>query len=123
MTNDSLKHLDDRHRKFVEDRNWQKHQSPKNLTMALTVEVGELVEHFMWLSREESWKLEGKRKEAVAEELADCLIYLTRISGELGIDLVAAAHEKCERNERKYPVEEFQDDYKRPHEYKDKDKY
>jgi len=120
---DSLKQLDARHLKFVEDRNWQKHQSPKNLVMALTAEVGELVEHFQWLSREESWTVDGKKKEAVAEELADVLIYLTRISGELDIDLVAAAHEKCERNEHKYPVEEFQDGYKRPHEYKDKDKY
>lgn len=120
---DSLKDLDARHKRFVDERNWQKHQSPKNLTMALTVEVGELVEHFQWLTVEESWKVSGKKKEAVAEELADCLIYLTRISGELGIDLVAAAHEKCERNERKYPAEEFQEDYRRPHEYKDKDKY
>lgn len=120
---DSLKELDERHYKFVTDRNWQKHQSPKNLVMALTAEVGELVEHFQWLTTEESWKVDGKKKEAVAEELADVLIYLTRISGELDIDLVAAAHEKCERNERKYPVEEFKDGYKRPHDYKDKDKY
>jgi len=120
---DSLKQLDERHRKFVEERHWQKHQSPKNLAMALTAEVGELIEHFQWLTVEESWKVNGKKKEAVAEELADVLIYLTRMSAELGIDLVAAAHEKCERNERKYPAEEFQDGDRRPHEYKDKDKY
>lgn len=120
---DSLKALDERHRQFVEDRNWQKHQSPKNLVMALTAEVGELVEHFQWLTVEESWKVKGKKKQAVAEELADVLIYLTRISAELDIDLVAAAHEKCESNERKYPVEEFQGNSRRPHEYKDKDKY
>lgn len=119
---DSLKALDDRHRAFVEDRNWQKHQSPKNLVMALTGEVGELNELFMWLTVEESWKVEGDKKQAVAEELADILIYLTRIAGELDIDLVAAAHEKCEINERKYPVEEFKDGYKRPHEYKDEQK-
>ncbi len=116
---DSLKELDARHKKFVAERNWQKHQSPKNLVMALTGEVGELVEHFQWLSREESWQVSGGKKEAVAEELADCLIYLTRIAGELGIDLVAAAHKKCESNEGKYPVEEFQDGDRRPHEYKD----
>ena len=120
---DSLKQLDERHRLFVAARHWQKHQSPKNLAMALTAEVGELVEHFQWLTVEESWKLEGAKKHAVAEELADVLIYLTRMSSELGIDLVAAAHEKCERNEHKYPVEEFQDADRRPHEYKDRDKY
>lgn len=120
---DSLKELDERHFRFVADRNWQKHQSPKNLAMALTAEVGELVEHFQWITPEESRAVDGKRKEAVAEEMADCLIYLTRMAGELGIDLVAAAHEKCERNERKYPVDEFKGNYRRPHEYKDKDKY
>jgi len=123
MTQDSLKELNDRHRRFVEERNWQKHQSPKNLLMALTAEVGELVEHFQWLSREESWNITGKKKEAVAEEMADVLIYLVRTADELDIDLVAAAHEKCERNEHKYPAEEFTDGYRRPHEYKDRDKY
>lgn len=116
---DSLKQLNARHRQFVEERNWQKHQSPKNLVMALTGEVGELNELFQWLTVEESRRVEGEHKQAVAEELADILIYLTRIADELDIDLVAAAHEKCERNDRKYPAEEFQDGYRRPHEYKD----
>jgi len=119
---DSLKELNEKHRCFVEDRNWQKHQSPKNLVMALTAEVGELVEHFQWLTVEESWKLEGEKKQEVSEELADVLIYLTRIADELDIDLVAAAHEKCEINDRKYPKEAFQGNDKRPHEYKDQRK-
>ncbi|MCJ2166262.1 MULTISPECIES: nucleotide pyrophosphohydrolase [unclassified Pseudodesulfovibrio] len=115
---DSLKKLNARHRRFVEERHWQKHQSPKNLVMALTGEVGELNELFMWLTVEESWTVDGEKKQAVAEELADVLIYLTRIADELGIDLVAAAHEKCDLNERKYPKEAFQGDELRPHEYK-----
>ena len=117
---DSLEELNEKHRRFVTERNWQKHQSPKNLIMALMGEVGELAEHFQWLTVEESRTLEGGRKQAVGEELADILIYLTRIADELGIDLVAAAHEKCEMNERKYPREEFQGAYKRPHEYKER---
>lgn len=117
---DSLKELNDKHRTFVEDRNWQKHQSPKNLVLALMGEVGELAEHFQWLSQEESWNLAAGKKQAVGEELADVLIYLTRIADELDIDLVAAAHEKCEANNRKYPVEVFKGEYKRPHEYKEK---
>ncbi len=117
---DSLKELNKKHRRFVEERNWQKHQSPKNLVLALVGEVGELAEHFQWLSQEESWNLGDGKKQAVGEELADVLIYLTRIADELGIDLVAAAHEKCEANDRKYPVKEFRGEYKRPHEYKEK---
>lgn len=115
---DSLEQLNKRHRRFVEARHWQKHQTPKNLVMALTAEVGELNELFMWLTPEESRALEGEDKQAVAEELADVLIYLTRIADELGIDLVAAAHEKCDLNDRKYPAEAFQGDPLRPHEYK-----
>jgi len=113
---DSLKELNQKHRRFIEERNWQRHQSPKNLVLALTGEVGELAEHFQWISQEESWKLEGDKKHAVGEELADILIYLTRISDELGIDLVAAAHAKCDKNDSKYPVGKFQGKYKRPHE-------
>lgn len=119
---DSLNQLNERHRKFVKDRHWERHQSPKNLVMALTGEVGELNELFMWLTTEESWKLGGDKKQAVAEELADVLIYLTRIADEMNIDLVAAAHEKCDVNEYKYPVEAFQDNGKRPHEYKNENK-
>ena len=116
---DSLKQLNERHRQFVIDRNWQKHQTPKNLAMALTGEVGELVELFQWLTPEESREVSGERKQAVAEEMADVLIYLVRLADEMDIDLVAAAHEKCEINERKYPAEAFQGNGMRPHEYKE----
>ncbi|QGY39070.1 nucleotide pyrophosphohydrolase [Pseudodesulfovibrio cashew] len=116
---DSLKELTKRHRVFVEERNWQQHQSPKNLIMALTGEVGELTELFQWLTPEESWKVEGERRQAVAEEMSDVLLYLVRIADELDIDLVAAAHEKCEKNDRNYPREEFLDGKRRPHEYKE----
>ena len=117
---DSLKELNERHRRFVEERHWQKHQSPKNLVMALTGEVGELNELFMWLTVEESRAVSGDARQAVAEELADVLIYLTRIADEMGIDLVAAAHAKCDKNDRKYPKEAFRDGYRRPHEYKER---
>jgi NTP pyrophosphatase (non-canonical NTP hydrolase) len=116
---DSLEELNERHRRFVEDRNWQKHQSPKNLVMALTAEVGELVELFQWLTPKESREVSGGRRQAVAEEMADVLIYLVRLADETGIDLVAAAHEKCEINERKYPAEAFREKDMRPHEYKE----
>ncbi|WP_272699193.1 nucleotide pyrophosphohydrolase [Desulfovibrio sp. Fe33] len=117
--NDSLDALNERHRRFVEERNWQKHQTPKNLVMALTGEVGELNELFQWLTPEESRAMDDGHKKAVAEEMADVLIYLVRLADEMGIDLVAAAHEKCETNERKYPAEAFRDGRMRPHEYKE----
>lgn len=111
---DSLDELTERMRRFVAERDWQRHQTPKNLVMALTAEVGELVEHFQWLGEAESREIGGEKKQAVAMEMADVLIYLTRLADELGIDLVAAAHEKCERNDRKYPKEAFRGVYRRP---------
>jgi NTP pyrophosphatase (non-canonical NTP hydrolase) len=120
MTSDSLDQLNRKHRRFVEERHWQQHQSPKNLVMALTGEVGELVEHFQWLTVEQSRQLDDAKKQAVAMEMADVLIYLVRMADELHIDLVAAAHEKCDVNQRKYPKEAFQDAPRRPDEYKER---
>ncbi|MUM77089.1 nucleotide pyrophosphohydrolase [Pseudodesulfovibrio sp. F-1] len=114
---DSLNDLKEKMRRFVVERDWQRHQSPKNLVMALTGEVGELVEHFQWMAEDESREIDGERKRAVAREMADVLIYLTRIADELGIDLVAAAHEKCDDNDRKYPKDKFRGEYRRPDQY------
>ncbi|MFH1913535.1 MAG: nucleotide pyrophosphohydrolase [Pseudomonadota bacterium] len=119
---DSLDRLQERMRRFVEERDWQRHQSPKNLVMALTAEVGELVEHFQWMGEAESRELGGDKKQAVAMEMADVLIYLTRMADELGIDLVAAAHEKCDENDRKYPRDAFRGAYRRPDQDKDKER-
>ncbi|MDD3311043.1 nucleotide pyrophosphohydrolase [Pseudodesulfovibrio sp.] len=117
---DSLNDLNDRHRRFVEERHWQKHQTPKNLVMALTAEVGELNELFMWLTPDESRSPDAAHRQAMGEEMADVLIYLVRLADELGIDLVAAAHAKCDKNDGKYPKEAFQDEPLRPHEYKER---
>jgi dCTP diphosphatase len=91
-------------RRFVQDRNWQTFQTPKNLAMAMIVEASELVEHFQWLTPEQSRSLDPAARQEVADELADVLIYLVRIADELDMDLASAALEKLEKNERKYPV-------------------
>ena len=67
-------------KKFSGDRDWDKYHSPKNLAMALSVEVSELVEIFQWLDGEESKKLDNKTINLVKEEVADILIYLLRFS-------------------------------------------
>ena len=92
-------------RRFAEEREWDQFHSPKNLSMALSVEVAELVEHFQWLSQEESRNIAGEKREEVAEEIGDVLIYLARLSDTLGIDPVASALRKIEKNRGKYPVE------------------
>ena len=93
-------------RKFAEERDWEQFHSPKNLSMALTVEAGELMEHMQWLTEEESRNLPTEKKQKVEEEIGDVLIYLLRLADKLGIDPLEAAHKKLKKNALKYPVEE-----------------
>ncbi len=102
---DTLNELSRDLRHFAEERDWEQFHAPKNLVMALAVEAAELMEHFQWLTADESDRLPPTRLAAVREELADVLIYLVRIADRLGVDLVAAAREKMAVNARKYPVE------------------
>jgi len=92
-------------RQFAEERDWDQFHSPKNLSMALSAEVAEIVEHFQWLTEEQSNNLTQNKLEEVDTELADTLIYLIRLADKLDIDLLAAAQSKIELNEKKYPVE------------------
>jgi NTP pyrophosphatase (non-canonical NTP hydrolase) len=94
-------------RAFADARDWAQFHSPKNLAMALTGEVGELVEIFQWLTEDESRRAgaDPGRAEQVRHELADVLIYLVRLSDVLGVDLDVAVREKLALNARKYPVE------------------
>jgi len=90
---------------FSAERDWDQFHSPKNLVMALAAEVGELLEHFQWLSEQESAQLSDEACEAVALELADVQVYLVRLADRLGIDLVEAAHRKITLNADKYPAD------------------
>ena len=100
-----LQELQDYLRTFSSDRDWQQFQSPKNLVMALSVEVAELMEHFQWLTEEESRQLSPEQQQAVADEIADVQMYLVRLADELGVDILAATAAKRLNNEKKYPVE------------------
>ena len=99
---DRLETLTDAVIDFAERRNWRQHHAPKNLVMALSVEVGELMEHFMWLDARHGLPppLRGK----VRAELGDVMIYLCNLAATLDIDLVEAARDKLADAERRYPV-------------------
>jgi len=88
---------------FADERDWDRFHSPKNLAMALSVEVAELLEHFLWLTGEQSSSLPSDRLAQVGEEIGDVLIYLVRLSDKLGIDPLAAAMAKLEMSKQKYP--------------------
>ncbi len=98
-------------------RDWEQLHSPKSLSMALAGEAGELLEHFQWLSEEQSRQLTGNKKEAVALEMADILIYLLGLAEHLDIDLLDAAYRKMTINEQRYPAQKVKGDARRAEEY------
>ena len=91
---------------FSKARDWDQFHAPKNLAMALASEVGELMEHFLWLDIAESRHLceDADKRAQVAEELADVLIYALRFADVTGLDATKAILAKMERNEERYPV-------------------
>ena len=109
MTNTAIDSLDTlrlRIREFACARAWERYHTPKNLVMALSVEASELLEPFQWLTAEQSHQLNAEQHEAVRQEIADVLIYLTRLADILEIDLLEAAADKLAINARKYPVDQ-----------------
>jgi dCTP diphosphatase len=92
-------------KRFVEERDWERFHSPKNLAIALSVEVSEVVEHFQWLTQEQSRNLPPEKVGEVAQEIGDVMIYLVELSDLLGVDPIEAATEKVATNSRKYPAD------------------
>jgi len=100
-----LEELKEKVRAFTVERDWERFHSPKNLAMALSVEASELLELFQWLTEEQSMALDDAGKRRVAEEMADVLWFLVRLSDRLGIDLLEAAEAKLAQNAAKYPAD------------------
>lgn len=114
---DSLEQLRTQLSEFAASRDWEQFHSPKNLSMALIAEAAELVEHFQWLSEAQSRALPTEKLAEVRLELADILIFLIRTADQLDIDLIAAANDKIEINEARYPVEKVKGKALRAKEY------
>ena len=104
-------------RAFADERDWNQFHTPKNLAMALMVEAAELLEHFQWLTPDQSLNLPEKSLAEVKEELADVLLYLIRIADKLGVDLHEAALLKMEKNALKYPADIVRGSSKKYNEY------
>jgi NTP pyrophosphatase (non-canonical NTP hydrolase) len=117
MANTDLNKLTKQLRKFAADRDWDQFHSPKNLSMALSVEASELLEHFQWLTEEQSYKLPNDKQKEVEAEIADVFIYLLRLSDKLGIDILDAAQNKIKQNAIKYPASKVRGSSKKYTEY------
>lgn len=105
LSADSLEGLRHRLQSFVQEREWEQFHSPKNLAMAMIVEAAELVEHFQWMTEQESLNISVEKRDEVAQEIADTFLYLLRMADVLGIDLIATTNAKMDINAKKYPVE------------------
>ncbi len=114
---DTLTQLRDLTRAFAAERDWQQFHTPKNLAMALSVEVAELAEHFQWLPTGAPEELDERKREGIRHELADVLLYLVQLADRTGVDLRAAALEKLELNAEKYPAAQVRGDARKYDEY------
>jgi NTP pyrophosphatase (non-canonical NTP hydrolase) len=92
---------------FARERDWEQFHAPKNLSMALAAEAGELMEHFLWATPEESRAVaaDPARKAKIAEELADIVIYALEFANATGIDVASSIEAKIAANAAKYPVD------------------
>ncbi len=92
---------------FVRERDWEQFHAPKNLSMALSAEAAELMEHFLWATPEESRSVASNpaKRAKIAEELADVVIYALEFANATGLDIAASIESKIAANARKYPVE------------------
>ncbi|RMF04559.1 MAG: nucleotide pyrophosphohydrolase [Chloroflexi bacterium] len=95
---------------FRDERNWRQFHSPKNLSMSIAIEAAELMEHFQWLTVEEAANLpqrDSQMRQAIAEELADVLVYCISLADVLELDIPAIIANKMAKNNRKYPADEY----------------
>ena len=113
----SLEQLKIRLREFAKERDWDQFHTPKNLSMALAGEAGELLEHFQWLTEKESMNLSDEKLDAVAQELADVQVYLVRLADKLGVGLADAVEKKMLINAEKYPADQVRGSAKKYDEY------
>lgn len=92
---------------FARERDWEQFHSPKNLSMALAAEAGELMEHFLWTESRDSAATvsDAKKREKIEDELADVVIYALEFANVTGIDVAKAIEAKLAKNAAKYPVE------------------
>ncbi|RYI06264.1 MAG: nucleotide pyrophosphohydrolase [Acetobacteraceae bacterium] len=91
-------------RQFAQERDWGQFHTPKNLAASLSIEAAEVLEHFQWLTDEQSRQLSADQREAVGHEIADVLLYLLQLSDKLGINPLEAARKKMVINATNYPA-------------------
>jgi dCTP diphosphatase len=103
--NDSLAHLTTRILAFRDARDWKPFHSPKEMAVAIAAEAGELLQHFVWQSPEQSVQRVEERRSEIADEMADVAILLFEMADLTGVHLGEAIAAKLQRNEHRYPAD------------------
>ncbi len=101
----TIQDLKDQFRKFVKDRDWEKFHTAKNLSMGISVEASELMEHFIWASSEESSQIFEKNRQEIENEVSDIAILLFQFCNMYNIDLTSATEHKLKELEERYTIE------------------
>lgn len=109
----SLTDLQKQIRKFCDDRDWDQFHNPKDLSISLTLEAAEVMEHFQWKNADEMAKHAKNKKENIGEEIADVFYWVLLLSNKLDIDLLEAFEKKMRKNESKYPIEKSKGSHKK----------
>ncbi len=107
---DSLAAIQKAVRNFRDARDWRQFHSPKNLSMSIAIEAAELMEHFQWLTNQQASALaqtDAEARQAIAEELADVLIYCFSLADVLNCDVAEIILDKLAKSGQKYPVESY----------------
>ena len=89
---------------FRDERDWEQYHDPKSLVVALTAELGELAEHFLWLTSDESRQLSEKVRAEVGQEMADVALFLLNLANSLDLNLGDEIERKIELNAQRYPA-------------------
>lgn len=114
-----LEQIQARIRSFRDERDWARFHNPKDMAIAISLEAGELLEHFLWKSPEEVETRVESHREEITGEIADIAIYLSELADNLGIDLLAAMEEKITKNEERYPADRVRGSSRKYSEYED----
>ena len=100
--------------RFIRERDWEQFHSPKNLSMAVSIEAAELMEIFQWMGVDEARRRSRmpRLRKKIEEEIADIAIYTLSLCHSLGLDLSSCIERKIEKNRKKYPVEKCKGKYR-----------
>ena len=100
---------------FIEERDWTKYHNPKDIAISISIEASELLELFQWTKEQDVKEITSnpQKRQKIADELADIIIYCLSLSNAIDIDVSQAISEKIDKNSAKYPVDKIKGDYKK----------